>query len=81
MSELLELIFTTVFSEYGLIGISFISVLSWTMRENRDRENKYQETIQRNQDIILEQAKNFDIVKEIREDVADLKGAMINRKK
>lgn len=77
MEELLELMFTTIFSEYGLIGISFICVLIWTMRENKDRESKYQETIQKNQDIILEQAKNFDIVKEIREDVSDLKTVML----
>ena len=80
MEELIKLVFTSVFSEYGIIGACFVILLLWTMRENRDRENKYQETIAKNQEVILEQAKNFDIVKEIRFDVSELKEAITKNK-
>lgn len=80
MEELIKLVFTSVFSEYGIIGACFVILLLWTMRENRDREDKYQETIAKNQEIILEQAKNFDIVKEIRIDVSELKEAITKNK-
>lgn len=77
MEEILRLIFTTVFSEYGIIGACFLILLLWTMRENKERENRYQATIEKNQEIILEQAKNFDIVKEVRNDVSDLKSVVM----
>jgi len=80
MQELIKLIFTSIFSEYGVIGACFVVLLLWTMKENKDREGKYQETIAKNQEIILEQARNFDIVKEIREDVSDLKIAITTAK-
>lgn len=73
MEELVKLIFTTVFSEYGIIGACFVTLLLWTMKENLEREKRYQVTIEKNQEIILEQAKNFEVVKEIREDVCELK--------
>lgn len=44
----------------------FVSLLVYVMRENKDRESKYQKTIEKNLEIITEQAKNFDIVKEIK---------------
>lgn len=47
----------------------FISLLVYVMRENKIRETKYQDTIEKNQEIILEQTKKFDIVKEIKEKV------------
>ena len=80
MQDLTKLIFTSVFSEYGIIGGCFVVLLLWTMKENKDRENKYHETITKNQEIIMEQARNFDIVKEIKRDVSDLKEAMTNVK-
>lgn len=80
MEELIKLILSTVFSEYGVVGACFIGLLLWTMRENKEREGKYQDTIAKNQEIILEQARNFDIVKEIREDVSDLKEVITNVK-
>ena len=80
MQELIKLIFTSIFSEYGVIGASFVVLLLWTMKENKDRESKYQDTIAKNQEIILEQARNFDVVKEIREDVSELKVAITTAK-
>lgn len=44
----------------------FVSLLVYVMRENKFREGKYQKTIEKNLEIITEQAKNFDIVKEIK---------------
>jgi len=76
MEDLIKLIFTSIFSENGIIGACFVLLLLWTMRENRERESKYQDTISKNQEIILEQAKNFDIVKEIKEDVTHLKNVI-----
>lgn len=81
MQELIKLVFTSVFSENGIIGACFVVLLLWTMRENRERECKYQDTISKNQEIILEQAKNFDIVKEIKEDVAHLKTVVTKKNK
>lgn len=79
MEELVKLILSTVFSEYGIIGACFVILLLWTMKENKVREDRYQETISKNQEIILEQAKNFDVVKAIREDVSDLKVAVTKK--
>ena len=76
MEDLIKLIFTSIFSENGIIGACFVLLLLWTMGENRERESKYQDTISKNQEIILEQAKNFDIVKEIKEDVTHLKNVI-----
>lgn len=87
MEAVITKIFDAVFSEYGLIGSTFVGLLIWVMRENNIREQKYQITIVRNQDIIsknqdiiLEQAKNFDIVKKIEEDVAHLRNIIVNGK-
>lgn len=79
MNELIKLILSTVFSEYGIIGASFVILLLWTMKENKDREGKYQDTISKNQEIILEQARNFDVVKEIKKDVSYLKIAITEK--
>ena len=77
MDELLSFIIRSVFSENGVIGVLFAMLLTWVMKENKEREQCYRDTIDKNQEVILEQAKNFDIVKEIREDVNDLKEVII----
>lgn len=79
MEELIRLVLTTVLSEAGLTGASFIILLLWTMKENKTREEKYQETIANNQEIIIEQVKNFDILKEIKKDVSELKSSLSER--
>lgn len=76
----METVLATIFSEYGVIAGCFVALLVWTVRENKSREVKYQETIHKNQEVILEQAKNFNIVKEIRQDVSELKRAITERK-
>ena len=76
MEDLIRLILTTVLSEAGLTGASFIILLLWTMRENKVREERYQQTIASNQEIIVEQVKKFDILKEIKEDVSELKSSL-----
>ena len=76
MEDLIKLILTTVLSEAGLTGASFIILLLWTMRENKVREERYQQTIASNQEIIVEQVKKFDILKEIKEDVSELKSSL-----
>ena len=76
MEDLIRLILTTVLSEAGLTGASFVILLLWTMRENKVREERYQQTIASNQEIIVEQVKKFDILKEIKEDVSELKSSL-----
>ena len=79
MEDLIRLILTTVLSEAGLTGASFIILLLWTMRENKVREERYQQTIASNQEIIVEQVKKFDILKEIKKDVSELKSALAEK--
>ena len=81
MDELINFIIRAIFSENGIIGVAFILLLAWVMRENKEREQCYRDTINKNQEVILEQAKNFDIVKGIREDVNDLKEVIISSKR
>ena len=73
MEELMSFVIRAVFSENGIIGVMFVLLLAWVMKENKEREQNYRDTISKNQEVILEQARNFDIVKGIREDVNDLK--------
>ena len=56
-------------------------LLELHLKENKEREQCYRDTINKNQEVILEQAKNFDIVKGIREDVNDLKEVIMSSKK
>ena len=79
MEDLIRLILTTVLSEAGLTGASFVILLLWTMRENKVREERYQQTIASNQEIIVEQVKKFDILQEIKEDVSELKSSLAEK--
>ena len=81
MEESLNFIIRAIFSENGVIGVTFVLMLAWVMKENKEREQCYRDTINKNQEVILEQAKNFDIVKGIREDVNDLKEVIVSSKK
>jgi len=44
---------------YGLFAVLFIWLLYSTNKRNEVREDKYQETISKNQDIIKKQAESF----------------------
>ena len=38
MDELINFIIRAIFSENGIIGVAFILLLAWVMRENKERE-------------------------------------------
>lgn len=68
-----------VFSQYGVFAGLFLLLFIFVLKENNNREIRYQNIIDKNQKVILEQAKSFEIVKTIKEDVDDLKTIMISK--
>ena len=68
-----------VFSQYGVFAGLFLLLFIFVLKENNNRETRYQNIIDKNQKVILEQAKSFEIVKTIKEDVDDLKTIMISK--
>ena len=54
MEQLLELTIP-----YGIFALLFVWLLHTTNKRNEIREDRYQETIEKNQQIISEQAKSF----------------------
>lgn len=74
MNEILK----QILSEYGFIGAVFTCLLYYVMAENSKRELRYQSTIEKNQEVILTQAKNFEIVKDMKDDIEDLKEIILN---
>ena len=55
---MLELLLDNIFT-YGIFASLFVWLLYTTNNRNEYRENMYQKTIQKNQEIISEQAKSF----------------------
>lgn len=51
----------------------FVWLLYYTMSNNSKREEKYQNTINKNQEIIAEMTKKLSIVDEIQSDVKEIK--------
>ncbi|SCI75681.1 Protein of uncharacterised function (DUF2762) [uncultured Clostridium sp.] len=68
-----------VFSQYGVFAGLFLLLFIFVLKENNNREIRYQNIIDKNQKVILEQAKSFEIVKTIKEDVDDLKTIIISK--
>ena len=77
--EFLEQLIKIVFSQYGVFAGLFLLLFIFVLKENNNRETRYQNIIDKNQKVILEQAKSFEIVKTIKEDVDDLKTIMISK--
>lgn len=75
----LEQFLKIIFSQNGLFCTLFLGLITFVLYTNNKRELRYQETIEQNQNIILKQAKNFDIVKEIKDDIDDLKLMMVSK--
>lgn len=57
----------------GAFAILFVWLLFNTQRENAKREENYQKTIDKNQIVITELTKKFDVVTEVKEDVEYIK--------
>ncbi len=68
-----------ILSEYGFVGAIFASLLWYVMTENSKRELRYQKTIEKNQDVILTQAKSFEVVKDMKEDIEVLKDVILSK--
>jgi len=58
---------------YGVFALLFVWLLHTTNKRNELREDRYQETIERNQTIISEQAKSFS---SLSGDVSEIKGIL-----
>ncbi|MFJ8247098.1 BhlA/UviB family holin-like peptide [Peribacillus asahii] len=71
-----EQIFNAILKEGGF-AILFVWMLFSTMKNNKERERKYQEVIDKNQEVIEEQAKAFS---SISKDVSDIKQIIIEDK-
>lgn len=63
----------TWIGEFGIWAGLFIWLLLTTMKENKSREEKLYKTINENQSIINKLANSLEIVKEIKEDLEDIK--------
>lgn len=68
-----------ILSEYGFVITAFACLLWYVLTENTKRETRYQKVIDKNQKIILEQAKSFEIVKDMKSDIEDLKEVILNK--
>lgn len=51
----------------------FVWLLMDTRKDTKEREVKYQNTIEKNQNIIQELATKFNVVEEVKKDVEDIK--------
>ena len=67
-SRILEMMATQ-----GPFVLLFVYLLFYVLKQNSKREAKYQETIDKNQETINKLADSLSIVKDIRDDVMDLK--------
>lgn len=68
-------LFTKFLSE-GIFLALFIWLLIDTKKDSKQREIKYQDTINKNQEVIKELADKISIVEEIKEDVEEIKNKL-----
>lgn len=62
--------------EFGIWAGLFIWLLLNTMKENKTREEKLYKTIQENQSVINKLADSLNVVKEIKEDLEEIKSGL-----
>ena len=58
---------------YGPFAALFCWLLFDTQKKNEKREEKYQETINKNQEIIIELTYKFNIMDDVKKDVEEIK--------
>lgn len=58
---------------YGPFAALFCWLLFDTQKKNETREGKYQDTINKNQEIILELTNKFNIMDDVKKDVEEIK--------
>lgn len=66
-----------LFLKEGGYALLFVWMLFSTMKNNKDREAKYQEVIDKNQSVIEEQAKAFS---SLAKDVTEIKQILVDEK-
>ena len=57
----------------GVWCLLFVILFIWTVKENKEREKNYQETITNNQQIITDLANSFKALETVKNDVEDIK--------
>lgn len=57
----------------GIFASLFVYLFFYMLKDSKAREVKYQETINKNQEIINDLAKQFNVMKDVKEDVEQIK--------
>lgn len=58
---------------YGIFAVLFCMLLKYVLDENAKREEKYQKTIEKNQNIISKLVEKLNIVEQLKDDVEEIK--------
>lgn len=61
----------------GIFAVLFIWLLFDTRKDSKEREVKYQSTIDKNQQVISELASKFNVVEDIKDDVELIKSKVL----
>ena len=68
--------FFKVIATQGAWAVLFVWLLIDTRKESKNREDKLQGIINKNQEVIQELADKFDVVKDIQDDVIEIKNKL-----
>lgn len=60
----------------GVFAILFCYLLFYVLKNNKEREEKMQITIDKNQEVITELVKKFDVVEDVKKDVEEIKNKL-----
>ena len=63
----------------GIWAALFVFLFIYVLYDSRRRENKYQKTIEENQNIIKELSSKFGILESVQKDVSDIKADLKRR--
>ncbi|MDK2587549.1 BhlA/UviB family holin-like peptide [Romboutsia sedimentorum] len=75
----MENLIAKLLSEYGFVITAFACLLYYVLNENSKRELRYENIINKNQKVIITQAKSFEVVKDMKADIEDLKEVILNK--
>lgn len=68
----MEEILVSQASEYGIWALMFVVLFSYVIYDSRQREEKYRQSLYKNQEIILELSRNLKVVDNIQKSVCDI---------
>lgn len=71
-------LFKFIFSEAGAWSALAILLIIYTNKRNEQRETKYQDTIEKNQEVISKLANAFEEMKDMKNDIKDIKINLVN---